>query len=374
MKRAITLSGGGPAAGLHIGTLQKLQEVGITFDVWGLSCIGAWVGIVYQQFEKGNQAQQTYDFFKNHVFRDDVSYSRFPINAVFGTDWTTNMRAMNEFLFDPRNYQNLVLPNRMMDAMKETMAFFSDRTKWNEGDFNNWFLNSVMAVNPYTRWLTSMMYLSNVNGLTRVLYPESSFLKALNFDALDRTKHPDKPFMFFNAWNLNKQKLELFCNESTFKAKSGDQYKAITPASLCACSALPFVEQTVTMDGDTYCEGALIDTVNFFNLIEDHPDLSEIWVVRIVDAGQVRPPRNLTDALGNLCMLFAATVGEDDIKLFKYHVKFDNKWHGKVIEIQVDKNVNFDWTHSNLENGRKAGHHATEVALDKYKQEHGNWL
>ena len=369
MKRAITLAGGGPAAGLHIGTLQKLEEAGVNFDVWGLSCIGAWVGIIYQQFDKGKQAQQTYDFFKNNVYRDDVSFSRFPINAVFGTDWSTNMRALNEFMFDPRTYQNLVLPGRMMDAMKDTMAFMSDRSRWNEGDYNNWVLNSVMAVNPYFRWLTSAMYLSNMSGLTRVYYPESSFLKAINFDAISRDK--GRPFIFHNAWNLTKQRLELFCNDPKFRSNTKEFYKPITAATLCACSALPFVEQTVTMDGDVYCEGALIDTVNFFQLLEDHPDLEEVWVVRIVDAGQVRAPRNLTDALGNLCMLFAATVGEDDIKLFKYHVKEKNKWHGRIIEVQVDKNVNFDWTHTNLENGRAAGYRAAEAALDDYKKEYG---
>jgi predicted acylesterase/phospholipase RssA len=50
VKRAITLGGGGPAAGLHIGVLEALATAGITFDVWALSCIGAWVGIVYNQF------------------------------------------------------------------------------------------------------------------------------------------------------------------------------------------------------------------------------------------------------------------------------------------------------------------------------------
>ena len=52
-RRAITLGGGGPAAGLHIGVLEALaNEPSITFDVWSLSCIGAWVGIVYNQSEK----------------------------------------------------------------------------------------------------------------------------------------------------------------------------------------------------------------------------------------------------------------------------------------------------------------------------------
>ena len=78
VKRAITLGGGGPAAGLHIGVLEALAAHDIKFDVWALSCIGAWVGIVYNQFDGPDKAGQTYQFFKDHVFRDDESYERFP--------------------------------------------------------------------------------------------------------------------------------------------------------------------------------------------------------------------------------------------------------------------------------------------------------
>ena len=73
MKRAITLAGGGPAAGLHIGVLDYLAKAGIKFDVWALSCIGAWVGLVYNQCDPGKEVEQTYNFFKDHVFRDDES-------------------------------------------------------------------------------------------------------------------------------------------------------------------------------------------------------------------------------------------------------------------------------------------------------------
>ncbi|OCK59804.1 hypothetical protein LMTR3_19440 [Bradyrhizobium sp. LMTR 3] len=79
VKRAITLGGGGPAAGLHIGVLEAIAAADIkpkiTFDVWGLSCIGARVGIVYNQFgddvENKDRAELTYQFFKNGVFRED---------------------------------------------------------------------------------------------------------------------------------------------------------------------------------------------------------------------------------------------------------------------------------------------------------------
>lgn len=369
MKRAITLAGGGPAAGLHIGALQRLNEAGITFDVWALSCIGAWVGLVYNQCDPGKEVEQTYEFFRNGVFRDDASYSRFPINTVFGPDNVTNMRAMFRFFTDPRSYQNLWLPDKLMQAGWETLAFISDRSKWNEGDFNRWLLNDVLAVNPFVRFWTSMMYLSNISGLSRICYPQSSFMRAIKFDRLFEKQ---KPFIFHNAWNITKEQLELFSNKPSFHSKTNYSYRNITPESLCACSALPFVEETVEIDGDIYCEGALVDTVNFKQLIEDHPDLDEIWVSRIVDAGQVRAPRNITDALDNLCMLFAATVGEDDIKLFRYHVKEESSWHGQIIEIRVSDRINFDWTHSNLDNGRRYGYNATDKALRSYKPNKGN--
>lgn len=364
MKRAITLAGGGPAAGLHIGALQRLNEANITFDVWALSCIGAWVGLVYNQCDPGKEVEQTYEFFKNGVFRDDISYSRFPINAVFGADNRANMRAMVEFMADPRSYQNLWLPDKVMDAAKDTLAFLADRSRWNEGDTNRWILNSVLAVNPFVRYWTSMMYLSNISGLSRINYPDSSFMQAIKFD---RLFEPGKPFIFHNAWNITKQRLDLFSNKPNFHSRTNCPYLKMTSSSLCACSALPYVEGTVEIGGDTYCEGALVDTVNFKQLVEDHPDLDEIWVSRIVDSGQVRAPRNVAEALGNLCMLFAATVGEDDIKLFRYHVKEENKWHGQIVEIQVSDKVNFEWTHANLDNGREYGYRATDRALKTYQ-------
>src|SRR5271157_4718358 len=92
-RRAITLAGGGPEAGLHIGALAFFEQEKVHFDIWALSCIGAWVGIYYQQCEEGKQAKQTREFFREQVFRDDISYERFPVNAVFGPDLSALGRA-----------------------------------------------------------------------------------------------------------------------------------------------------------------------------------------------------------------------------------------------------------------------------------------
>jgi hypothetical protein len=81
----------------------------------------------------------------------------------------------------------------------------------------------------------------------------------------------------------------------------------------------------------------------------------------------VRAPENIADALANLCMLFAATVGEDDIKLFRYHVQNESDWKGQIVEIKVSDKIDFHWTHANLDLGRERGYVATDQALKTYK-------
>jgi hypothetical protein len=82
----------------------------------------------------------------------------------------------------------------------------------------------------------------------------------------------------------------------------------------------------------------------------------------------------MLDSTANLCELFAATVGEDDVKLFEYHIKENNskpngpKWTGTIIEIQVERNINFEWSHTNLENGRASGRVAAHQACELYQK------
>ncbi len=79
---------------------------------------------------------------------------------------------------------------------------------------------------------------------------------------------------------------------------------------------------------------------------------------------------SLHDALANLCQLFAATVGEDDVKLFKYHLQYPDAgqkpWKGTVVEIQVPSTIDFKWNHSNLDKGQRLGRAAAEKAIEAY--------
>jgi len=84
----------------------------------------------------------------------------------------------------------------------------------------------------------------------------------------------------------------------------------------------------------------------------------------------VRAPDTLYDALNNLVMLFASTTSEDDVKLFKYHAA-EVGWKGKIIEIPVAHNINYDWTYSNLDRSMKDGYEATDLVLKKYLADQG---
>jgi predicted acylesterase/phospholipase RssA len=418
-EKAICLGGGGPAAGLHIGVLKGLKDAGVEFnkaaDVWALSCIGAWVGVVYNQANPGNEIEQTYEFFRD-VFRDDKSFESFPTNTIFAPDWAGNAEAIWDFLLEPKHYKNAFLPREIMKSFMETMSalrgmsavrrlrkqnsdYEVEFAEFNEGDFNRWTLNHVLAVHPAVRFWTALLYKSDVTGLSRLHYPNSRFLNRINFGSL---KDEKKPFIYHNAWNLTEQKLVLFANRSEKGKPKEDtdmetgvrteRYRSpINAASLCACSALPFIEQTVKINGHDYCEGALVHTMNFEHLLDDNPNLKEIWISRIIDLNQILPPRNLYESLANLCEMFAGTVGADDCQLLKCRLEreqrnlrekekdldeggkerlkkvteiLDRLGRIKIIEIPVSSDINFEWSHSNLERGIEHGKRAAKLAVE----------
>ena len=412
-KRAIALAGGGPAAGLHIGVLDALERCGVTFDVWSLSCIGGWVGVYYNQLMGQGKAALTREFFREHAFRDTGSYAGFPVNKAFAPHLQAHATAWLAHSLNPQTYFNAFNVRNELPAVAQGWArFLTTPEMWlKEGDWNAHVLNNILAVHPMSRYLTSLLYLSEINGLSNIYYKDSSFLDGIkigNLDLLDienldqmsrdqlqklatsydpariAAERHAVPEIYHNAWRIAepanggpsaKGDLQLFNNkwfDYRHRSKPRD-YLPISRASLCACSALPYVEQTVEIpndDGRHYSEGALVDTVSFRHLVEDHPDLDEIWVCRIVDYRQLRLQRNLHESLGNLCQQFAAEVGENDIKLFKSHLRKSAGPTPRVVEIplEVDTEVNYRWDHANLDTGFAEGRRAVSKLLDDSKE------
>ena len=359
IKRALCLAGGGPAVGLSIGMLKRLeQEPEIDFDVWSTACIGAWLGVVYNQFDGADRAEQSLEFFKHKIFRADRIYDRFPIAKPFAPDFISATNNLITYMMSPASYRNLVVPEAIMEAAEYTREFLSNPRQWNIANFNAWVLNGFMVANPFSRFMVGSIYQTQTRGLSRIFYPDSAFLKEIDFD---RLYDADRPVILHNAYNLTQKRLDLFTNRPLDL-----NLPKLTAQTLCACSALPYIEEPVKIGSDLYCEGATVDTVNFKDLLTKFPDLEEVWVSRILDIKQIRRPENLYDALNNLVMLFAATTSEDDVKLFKHKVERDKR-DIKIIEIPVASNINYDWTWDNLERSVEDGFAATNEVLKSYK-------
>lgn len=355
MKRAIALSGGGPAVGLSIGALKRLaHEDDIHFDVWSTACVGAWVATIYNQATPGHEIEETEAFFRK-IFTSDNSYAQFPIATIFAPNFHDYITKSLDYMMQPSSYQNLLIPEAMEEACDLVWKFATQPASWNQGNLNNVLFNGFFRVNPFTRFMTSLAWLGAPAGLSKVYYPNNDFLNSIQFDRLSEA---GKPTIYHNAYNLTDHQIELFDNKG--------RYHPITAQSLCACSALPFVEESVEMNGKTYCEGATVHTINFEHLMHNHPDLDEIWVSRILDRRQMSKPDNLYEALNNLIMLFAATNSENDIELFRYKLQAHHP-HVKLIEIPVPHDITYDWSHQNLENAMAQGFEATDTIVKQYR-------
>src|SRR5262249_40151789 len=168
-----------------------------------------------------------------------------------------------------------------------------------------------------------------------------------------------------NAYNLTDQRPELFINRNDHPL-----YRPMTIQNLMACSALPYLLEPIEIDGKIYCEGATVDTVNFRDLIDNHPDLDEIWVVRILAKNQIHPPKNLLDAFNNLVMLFASTTSEDSIALFRLYLQ-ERGSRVRIVEVPVYGNILYEWSYSNLRQSIQGGYDEADKVVKAYRPRMG---
>lgn len=366
MKRALVVGGGGPALGSIIGALDIFAARGMTetFEVISSACIGAWVAVIYNTREGTHEERvlETYNWFKP-VFQPKDVHDSFPVNRVFAPDLRGNLKAHLEYLTDLDTYRKAIVPREMFKVGINTLRFMRSPNKWLDEASVNLLALEWMGAHPLTRLMTGLQYRTAQTGGARIFYEDSPLLREVN---IHRLYQPDRPEIRFNAINLQAEggpKPVLFTNRI-------DKYGMIDMRTLCACSALPSIFAPVEVNGDLHCEGATVDTVQFINLLEDHPDLHEVWIVRIVSLDQAGAPKDQTEALANSFMIPAAALGEAKIDAFRAHAK-EIGWSGRIIEVPVPK-IKWEWSLPNLTNGRKLGASATLETLRAYDKA-GTW-
>jgi hypothetical protein len=176
------------------------------------------------------------------------------------------------------------------------------------------------------------------------------------------------PMIYFNAFNLSQRKINLFVNR-----KNHPKYKPITLRALKANSSILGYLENWDIDGEQYCEGAVVDTVNFRDLLANHSDLNEVWVINILHYEEVKPPKNQLEADLLAVELPMTTIAQSDVKLFSFYLQeagLDRKI--KMIKIDLScRDLDFFWKQSTLEKGIQVGYEGTLATIQAYLNESG---
>jgi len=362
-KRAIALSGGGPAVGIEIGALKAFEEKGIEFDIFSCACVGSWVGCLYNSLPPGpDRIKKVESFFFDKIFIPDDIYESFPIcYKVFRMDYFGDAKKYLEKFFNPETYRHLLLPERIA-AYFQSLAQNPPKTT----DDMNYYISEGMALHPFFRFLCEMNYKVAKSGVAGLVNSSSFVEQNINMDTLFKS---DK-LVYLNAYNMTKASLERFINRGHHK-----EYRPISADALMAgSSVLEYTQnRTIGKSPDKYCEGAVINTVELGTLIEhDHKDeIDEIWVVKIADYQEVKPPQNLIEASLVAVMLPFDTISDDDIEIFTDHLRH-SKDNEKTTLIKIHMNygaVNYHWSHANLKEGIKTGYEGTLKAIEQYERQ-----
>lgn len=362
IKRAMALSGGGPPVGLQVGALKALQENGIEFDVFTTDCIGSWTACIYNSQPKAKRFAKMKEFYNACFVPDDI-FEGFsvPIN-VFATDYFQDLMIYWEKLFDYRTYQGLLLPQRIYEYMLYYLNPFN--CPQNSVDLSL-MITKAMSLNPYARLMFKLYYQSRKTGRAWLLGPQNygdDFVgRFIDFKRLMTIE----TMIYLNAFNLTQRKINLFVNREDHPTYSPISLKALKANS----SILGYLENW-EIDGHKYCEGAVADTVNFKDLVRNHPDLDEVWVINILDYKEVKPPQNQLEADLLAIELPLATIAHDDIKLFAFHLKeagLDKRI--KLIKINLSyKDLDFFWKQSTLMKGIQVGYNGALATVKNYRK------
>lgn len=361
----MALSGGGPPVGLQVGALKALEEYDIDFDVFTTDCIGSWTACIYNSHRKATRFEKMKKFYEACFVPDDI-FDGFSVPTnIFVVDYFQDFMAYWEKMFDADTYQGLWLPERIYEFMLDCLNPFNFPR--NSVDFSQMFTRA-MSLNPFNRLMFKLYYQSRKTGRSWLLGPGDygddfvsryiDFEKLMAIDAM----------IYFNAFNLSQRKINLFVNR-----KDHPKYKPITLRALKANSSILGYLENWDIEGEQYCEGAVVDTVNFRDLLANHSDLDEVWVINILHYEEVKPPKNQLEADLLAVELPMTTIAQADVKLFSFYLQeagLDRKI--KMVKIDLScRDLDFYWKQSTLEKGIQVGYDGALATIQAYLNESG---
>jgi predicted acylesterase/phospholipase RssA len=172
----------------------------------------------------------------------------------------------------------------------------------------------------------------------------------------DKIRHIT-PHFYLNAYNVTKQVIDDFTKDE------------ITPDHFRAALAFPFIYGPYRLNGNLYYEGAVVDCLNFKDLVEQHRGLETIVVFDVLGSDMlIRAPRNIYDSWVLSMIIPLVKTAEDNLDLFA--LKHNNGWRksegAKTDQYLVEV---LDWSASNaarlFDIGCKSGLRFSEANADK---------
>ena len=273
-RTALVLGGGAPNMALMAGAVAAFVHRGVTFDVVSASGAGSLAGLLWLA-PKGQTAA---DALRSVVTMSisDAIYRQLPVNykvfqkpGTWADLWRDALAANPFFAVNPRDYEK-----------SPAYALWAD---WK------------------TLWAASLSP-SSLNWTSWGLCAPTPFIE--HIIDFDKIRHIT-PYFYLNAYNVTKQLIDDFTKHE------------ITPDHFRAALAFPFIYGPYKLNDQLYYEGAVVDCLNFKDLMELHTGLETIVVLDVLGSNTlIRAPRNIYDSWVLSMIIPLVKTAEDNLDLF----------------------------------------------------------
>jgi NTE family protein len=315
-RTALVLGGGAPNMALMAGALAGLHDRGVTFDVVSCSGAGSLAGLLWLAPNGQTPAEALRSVTTMSV--SDQIYQYFPVN-----------------------YKVFQKPGGWADLWRRAMAanpLFALNAK--EYEHSSPY---ALAIDAMLLWVATMTP-SGLNAGSWGLCEPTPFVGQI----IDFAKIKDiKPHFYLNAYNATTEIIDNF------------KKNEITLDHFHAALAFPFIYGPYRLNTNLYYEGAVVDCLNFKDLVERHPGLETIVVFDVLGSDNlIRAPRNLYDSWVLSMIIPLVKTAEDNLELFA--LKHNKGWlraegaKTDLFKIEFDIPEEYlvevlDWSASNAE-------------------------
>jgi NTE family protein len=336
-RTALVLGGGAPNMALMAGALAGLHDRGVTFDVVSCSGAGSLAGLLWLAPPKDSTPAEALRSVTTMSVADpiyqcfSVNYKVFQKPGSWADLWRRAMAANPLFALNPKEYEHSPLYALAIDAMLLWAATMTP----SDLQFGSW-------------------------GLCQ---PTPFVEQIIDFERIKKIK----PYFYLNAYNVTNEIIDNFTKDE------------ITPDHFHAALAFPFIYGPYRLNGNLYYEGAVVDCLNFKDLVERHPGLETIVVFDVLGTDTlIRAPRNLYDSWVLSMIIPLVKTAEDNLDLFA--IKHNKGWRraegakADLLKIKFDIPQKYlvealDWSASNairlFEIGYKSGLSFCDVHADQ---------